>query len=76
MLYSQVLSDLNELIKVNNNGKIWISKSSSYALVNLVPKHQLCSQTCPLQLLKGIKNDTEIQGMKNCHVRGRFYFLF
>lgn len=67
--YSSVTTDLSELIKSYTDGKLWISKDSSHALVQLVPKERLCSQTSPIQLLKGIKNETEIYGMKMCHVR-------
>lgn len=65
--YSQVISDLQGLIK-NYNDKIWISDFSSQAFVQCVPIGQRCSQISPIQLLKGVKNETEITGMKNCHV--------
>lgn len=65
--YSQMTSDLQELIK--NKGKIWISKQASHALVKCVPKSQLCSLLSPIQLLKSIKNETEIQGMRTCQVK-------
>lgn len=65
--YSQVIADLKELV-TTSEGKIWISKKSSRALVEHVPRLQLCSLISPIQLLKGIKNDTEIQGMRTCQV--------
>lgn len=66
--YSQVKSDLQNLITVYHDSKIWISEQSSHSLVRLVPKSQLCCLPSPIQLLKAIKNDTEIQGMKACQV--------
>ena len=64
--YCQVKSDLQELISIGS--KIWISKQSAHAFVRLVPKSQLCSLISPIQMLKGIKNTTEIEGMRMCQV--------
>ena len=67
--YSQVLVDLHQLIKSScGDNKVWISKQSSHAVAKCVPKSQLCSLVSPIQLLKGIKNDTEIQGMRTAQV--------
>lgn len=66
--YGQVKSDLQELISSCIDSKIWISKQSAHALVQLVPKSQLCSLISPIQMLKGIKNTTEIEGMRMCQV--------
>lgn len=67
--YGQVKSDLQELItSCVNDSKVWISKQSAHALVQLVPKSQLCSLISPIQMLKGIKNTTEITGMRMCQV--------
>lgn len=74
-LYSKIKSDLQELIPLYQSSKIWISEQSSQSLIQLVPKSQLCSLTSPIQLLKAIKNDTEILGMKACQV-SLFFFFF
>lgn len=51
-------------------GYIWFSEQSSDALVDLVPKkNRLLSDITPICLMKGVKNETEIQGMRNCHIR-------
>lgn len=73
--YSQVKSDLKKLTASCGDGKIWISEQSSHSLVQLVPKSKLCSSPSPIQLLKAVKNDTEIQGMKACQVNGRKIFF-
>lgn len=66
--YTQVKVDLQQLIS-SCQDKIWISQQSSHSLAKLVPKSRLCSLSSPIQLLKGIKNDTEIKGMRACQIR-------
>lgn len=66
--YSSISSHLCELIK-GEEGKIWVDSHSSQALCALAPKARRVKALSPIQLLKGIKNQTEIEGMKNAHVR-------
>lgn len=66
--YSQLKSDLQELTTLYRSGKIWISEQSSHSLVQVVPKSQLRSSASPIQVLKAVKNETEIQGMRACQV--------
>ena len=65
--YSQVLSDLQELVLQAVDSKVWISDCSSQIFVETVSGHR-CSLLSPLQLLKAVKNSTEISGMRQCHV--------
>jgi Xaa-Pro aminopeptidase len=68
--YSSISSHLCELIEGSGEeGKIWVDSHSSQALCSLVPKARRVKALSPIQLLKGIKNQTEIEGMKNAHVR-------
>ncbi|KAF4518461.1 hypothetical protein B566_EDAN002116 [Ephemera danica] len=53
----------------NSGEKIWISEGSSFALCSLVPEFSLITEITPVALMKTIKNQVEIQGMINCHVR-------
>ena len=66
--YSKVYVEVEQVISACIDGKVWISEDSSYALVRLALESQLCSSPSPIQLLKGIKNEVEIQGMQNCQV--------
>lgn len=68
--YSQVVEDLQAIIKETKEGKVWISDSSAEAFVQCVPTKRRCGLSSPIQLLKGVKNEVEISGMKACHVRG------
>ncbi|XP_076316903.1 xaa-Pro aminopeptidase 1-like isoform X2 [Tachypleus tridentatus] len=50
-------------------GKIWISSKSSYALVSLVPKSRWIKATNPVLLKKGVKNDVEIECIRQAHIK-------
>ncbi|XP_075222774.1 aminopeptidase P isoform X3 [Lycorma delicatula] len=52
-----------------NDGKVWISQSTSYAPISVVPKKLRLLEVSPVALLKAIKNDVEIQGMINAHIK-------
>ena len=65
--YSSISSHLCELVE-GEDGKIWVGSHASQALCALVPKARRVKALSPIQLLKGIKNQTEIEGMKNAHV--------
>ena len=66
--YDEIFSTLEELAKLTD-AKVWISTGSSYALTELVPKHKRYQDITPINIMKAIKNDVEVQGMINCHVR-------
>ena len=58
--------DIYEDIK-NINGKVLLdTKSVNYTLVNSINIDNVIDQTNPSQLLKSIKNDTEIKATKMC----------
>ena len=66
--YSQVSSHVSMLLS-SLEGKVWVGSESSQALCALVPQSRRVKSLSPIQLLKGIKNATEIEGMRNAHVR-------
>lgn len=66
--YGDVKSFVADLPK-NLQGKIWISDKSSFGLVNSIPKLRRLSQPSPIALMKAVKNETEINGMKRAHIR-------
>ena len=52
-----------------NDDKIWVSNGSSYALhtdCGEVKKH---TKITPISVMKAVKNNIEIEGMKAAHVR-------
>jgi len=52
------------------NKSIWLSNHASQALVSLCSKNnKLVIECSPVTLAKCIKNEVEIQGFINCHVR-------
>lgn len=51
------------------SAKIWISDKSSFGIVNAIPKMRRLIQASPIALLKAVKNESEIQGMRNAHIK-------
>lgn len=52
-----------------------ISSASSQGLCSLVPKTRRVKKLNPIQLLKAIKNQTEIEGMRQAHVSHHITWL-
>ncbi|KAH1013221.1 hypothetical protein HUJ04_002241 [Dendroctonus ponderosae] len=49
---------------------IWFSEASSYALTRIVPEKRLIlTDTTPIELMKAVKNPTEVKGMRNAHLK-------
>ena len=63
--YESVSTHLSQLAR---EGRVWVSGQASHALCSLVPMPNRKDALSPLQLLKAVKNETEIKGMKNAHV--------
>eukprot|EP01132_Coremiostelium_polycephalum_P001474 gene1474-1859_t len=65
--YGSVFSDLS---KYNAEGKkIWLDPRSSNALFSCVSKENLKEKTIPILLMKSIKNQVEIEGFRQSHIR-------
>eukprot|EP00735_Rhodelphis_limneticus_P006112 TRINITY_DN18471_c0_g1::TRINITY_DN18471_c0_g1_i1::g.2809::m.2809 TRINITY_DN18471_c0_g1::TRINITY_DN18471_c0_g1_i1::g.2809 ORF type:complete len:592 (+),score=155.53,sp/B0DZL3/AMPP1_LACBS/50.42/0.0,Peptidase_M24/PF00557.19/6.8e-39,Peptidase_M24/PF00557.19/3.7e+03,Creatinase_N/PF01321.13/3.2e-14,Creatinase_N/PF01321.13/0.13 TRINITY_DN18471_c0_g1_i1:141-1778(+) len=74
--YGEILSDLKSLVskfdQENERWRVWVDPKCSKAIENAfsgsdtVRKH---IHRSPITDQKAKKNDTEIQGMRNCHIR-------
>ncbi|CAL4122456.1 unnamed protein product [Meganyctiphanes norvegica] len=53
----------------HNSGRVWVSNHASQAIMKLVPKERRISKLSPIAVAKALKNDTEIRGMENAHIR-------
>lgn len=47
----------------DTDSKIWITHSSSYIFVSLVPEKQLVTDASPIAAMKAIKNEVETEGI-------------
>ncbi|GIY98904.1 xaa-Pro aminopeptidase 1 [Caerostris extrusa] len=67
--YIHAFEDMKKIIP--EAGKILISSSSSYAMVNLVPEGNriIHTEPSPVAELKVVKNPVEIKGMKNAALK-------
>jgi Xaa-Pro aminopeptidase len=67
--YNQVHTVLKELADAATTKKVWISLNSSYALTALIPESKRHQEITPICTMKAIKNEVEVQGFINSHVR-------
>ncbi|XP_013109085.1 xaa-Pro aminopeptidase ApepP isoform X1 [Stomoxys calcitrans] len=67
--YTSVGEELSRLAENSDEGKIWISPASSYYLNALIPKKKRHQEITPIAVAKAIKNNIEIEGFVNCHIR-------
>lgn len=66
--YESIGEHLCKIVE-QNKSKIWISPSSSYFLTALIPRKQRHQEITPIAVNKAIKNETEVLGFINSHVR-------
>lgn len=67
--YEDIKACLTELATDSKNGKIWVSNGAPFALASVVPEKMLLNQVTPVELMKAIKNPTEVAGMRYSHER-------
>lgn len=67
--YESIVTFIKDKLLPSENQLIWISGGSSEALNSCVPKKQRYNSPSPVTKLKALKNEVEVQNMKNCHVR-------
>lgn len=68
--YEDVADRVAEFVdEMEGSEKIWIDVAKCCVkLQNLVPKRRRLQKESPISLLKGVKNEVEIEGMRECHV--------
>ncbi|KAB0790855.1 hypothetical protein PPYR_14942 [Photinus pyralis] len=68
-LYSSAWHVVKTAVEEVTDGFIWFSDHANYSLTSIVPPKRLKTEITPCALLKTIKNNTEIQGMRNAHIK-------
>eukprot|EP00871_Galdieria_phlegrea_P004242 jgi/Galph1/4819/GphlegSOOS_G3442.1 len=74
--YEQVLEDVQKLS--SKDARIWLDPYSTCAALGAECVRNGIFQTIPIPLMKAVKNEAEIQGMKEAHIRdgvSLVYFL-
>ncbi|XP_055524456.1 xaa-Pro aminopeptidase ApepP [Wyeomyia smithii] len=66
--YQAVQEVLKTLVEASGS-RVWISLGSSYALTALVPEEKRIHEITPINLMKAVKNEVEVAGMRQCHIR-------
>lgn len=67
--YNDILCYIKQTLISSTKDLIWLSGCSSEAIVASIPSQQRLLEASPVTKAKAIKNDVEIQNMRNCHVR-------
>lgn len=67
--YEDVNIFLKKIDFNNGKNKVWISNNSSYALHSICHTAVVKTTITPVSLMKLVKNDTEIAGMKTAHIQ-------
>ena len=71
--YNDFFKDLRSMIKENENkerNRFWIdTRKCSFAIADCVPQKLRLLKDDPIELAKSIKNETEINGIRYCHIR-------
>uniref|UniRef100_A0ABM0MBB0 Xaa-Pro aminopeptidase 1-like n=1 Tax=Saccoglossus kowalevskii TaxID=10224 RepID=A0ABM0MBB0_SACKO len=63
--YDDFQNELRDATKSDIINKVWISTSASYAVYGNVPENKQYSAAIPIQEMKAVKNDKEVDGMIN-----------
>ncbi|XP_077992891.1 xaa-Pro aminopeptidase 1-like [Glandiceps talaboti] len=68
--YTSIQTFLASIYEDKENGpRTWISAKSSYGVVSIIPKRRRIIQSSPIVLSKAVKNDIEIDGMRQAHIK-------
>eukprot|EP01111_Echinosteliopsis_oligospora_P017251 TRINITY_DN7409_c0_g2_i1.p1 TRINITY_DN7409_c0_g2~~TRINITY_DN7409_c0_g2_i1.p1 ORF type:complete len:434 (-),score=125.21 TRINITY_DN7409_c0_g2_i1:483-1679(-) len=65
--YEAFFHELSSLDK--DNKPVWIDPKSSAAIFDCVSERNRIAETTPIAMSKALKNDVELTGMTNCHLR-------
>lgn len=67
--YDEVISTIKACVENVEGSFVWFSEQASYSLTSLVPSKNLLTELTPIAFMKAVKNETEIKGMRNAHVK-------
>eukprot|EP01113_Clastostelium_recurvatum_P037845 TRINITY_DN5575_c0_g2_i1.p1 TRINITY_DN5575_c0_g2~~TRINITY_DN5575_c0_g2_i1.p1 ORF type:complete len:601 (+),score=103.52 TRINITY_DN5575_c0_g2_i1:122-1924(+) len=64
--YAQIFADLSELSKTE---RVWVDPGTSVAVFVAVQESSRVKQTSSITMAKALKNTTELDGARSCHIR-------
>ena len=68
--YDELLTFLQQQLTNQANTKIWIdTKTANAAISESIPAKMKFEKRSPIVMMKAIKNDAELNGMRECHLR-------
>ncbi|CEF65943.1 Xaa-Pro aminopeptidase 1 [Strongyloides ratti] len=66
---SDILKEYHSKNKENISHKMWVPSTTNYGLSSLISEGNTYASLSPVQVLKAIKNETELNGMRQAHIR-------
>lgn len=69
MPYETIVDYLSNYLVPNERSFIWVSNRSSEAIVSCIPREKRYLAMCPVTKQKAIKNEVEVEHMRQCHIR-------
>lgn len=67
--YESIIDYLTNYLVPNERSFIWVSNRSSAAIVSSIPREKRYLAPCPVTKQKAIKNEVEVEHMRQCHIR-------
>ncbi|XP_054717686.1 xaa-Pro aminopeptidase 1-like [Uloborus diversus] len=67
--YEALFETIGFLLAENLEGSVWVNGLSSYGVVSLIPEERLLLKCSPVAVKKAIKNQQEIEGARNAHIK-------
>ncbi|XP_077975999.1 xaa-Pro aminopeptidase 1-like isoform X2 [Styela clava] len=59
----------NDLLNLSSSSKVWMSsESTTYGMYSAIPLERQIQNESPVKVPKAVKNDVEVQGMKQAHI--------
>uniref|UniRef100_A0A224XLD9 Putative xaa-pro aminopeptidase n=1 Tax=Panstrongylus lignarius TaxID=156445 RepID=A0A224XLD9_9HEMI len=65
--YNSIYSSLESM--VNDVKKVWICRSASFEIYKTFPESKRVCECSPIAVMKAVKNEVEVQGMRNAHIK-------
>lgn len=67
--YTSFIWDLDALARNTSIHRLWISYFGNFGVYSMIPEDKVYVQNTPVAMMKTMKNDVEVRGMTEAHIR-------